>query len=186
IYNTPFALSHDKIEEQFAVNYVGHFHFTISILPLLRKSLEPRIVNVTSSLHALASAPGGILFKTINDPTAMTGVQRYAQSKLANILFTRALHKRFGDTIFINSADLGYVATNIAKRQQDGTLKILDAISGPLFAKSASDGALTQIYAAAGSDVVEKGYRGVYFAPLASKETGDKALSALAKRLRSF
>ncbi|KAI9328362.1 hypothetical protein BDR26DRAFT_912776 [Obelidium mucronatum] len=165
IYNTPFALSTDGIEETFAVNYVGHFHLTRSLLP---------------GLHA-AAPPGGILFDSINDPKVLNGVQRYAQSKLAMTLFTTSLNKRYGDSIYINSADPGYTATKMASKQSEGFLKWLDAIFLPLFGNSVLYGALTQIYLATSKEVAEKEFRGLYFSPVASQEKGFKSLSALAK-----
>ncbi|KAJ3024599.1 UNVERIFIED_CONTAM: hypothetical protein HDU68_007972 [Siphonaria sp. JEL0065] len=180
IYNTPFALTVDGIEETFAVNYVGHFHLTRTLLPLLSKSSEPRIVNLSSGLHAAAPA-NGIAFNGLNDAKTMNGVQRYAQSKLAMVLFTTTLNKRYGGKIYVNAADPGYTATKMASKQDAGFLKWMDAICLPLFGRSVSDGALTQLYLATSPEVVEKQYKGLHFSPIASKENGEKGLSALAK-----
>ncbi|KAJ3281070.1 hypothetical protein HDU79_011105 [Rhizoclosmatium sp. JEL0117] len=191
IANTPFALSTDGIEEQFAYNHVGPFLFTTTLLPALLKSAEPRIVNISSHYHTQVSTPSGILFDSINDPNAMTDAERYAQSRLATILFSKALHKRVGSRVYINTVDPGNDVRSSGTTPQKES-KIHHRISG-LFGGNAAakadavvvssvlDAVKTPLYAATSKDIVEKGYKDAYFAPVADKERGDKELSELAK-----
>lgn len=75
-------LSHDGIELRFAVNYLAGYHLTRRLLPLLVKSAPSRVVNVSSA------AQRSIDF---NDPMlrhGYDGMRAYAQSKLAQIMFT--------------------------------------------------------------------------------------------------
>ena len=95
---TPYELSKDGVELQFQTNHLGHFAFTIPLLPLLLKtSKEPgtsvRIVNLTSLGHNFApSLKAGLAFDTVESVNKITGPwQRYGQSKLANILFSKQL-----------------------------------------------------------------------------------------------
>ncbi|KAI8926190.1 hypothetical protein BC831DRAFT_380933, partial [Entophlyctis helioformis] len=111
IMASPFALSVDGIEEQFATNHVGHFLLTRELMPALLKAPEPRVVNLSSSYHDKAPRPEGIRFADINNPKGMSVWDRYGQSKLANILFTRGLNSRFGDKIYANSVHPGFVDT---------------------------------------------------------------------------
>ena len=80
--------SHDGFELTFAVNYLSHFLLTAELLPLLRSSEPARIVNVAS----IGQAP-----VDFDDPMAQAsyeGSRAYAQSKLAQIMFTFELAER--------------------------------------------------------------------------------------------
>lgn len=55
IMATPYHLTEDGFESQFAVNYLGHFLLTHLLFPLLRnggsQDLNSRIINVSSCAH---------------------------------------------------------------------------------------------------------------------------------------
>lgn len=76
------AESHDGIELRFAVNYLAGYHLTRLLLGLLAESGPARVVNVASAgQHPI----------DFDDPlltTGFTGSRAYAQSKLAQIMFT--------------------------------------------------------------------------------------------------
>jgi NAD(P)-dependent dehydrogenase (short-subunit alcohol dehydrogenase family) len=73
----------------FAVNYLSHFLLTLLLLPKLR---EPaRIVNVSS----IGQAP--LDFEDLMLEHGYEGYRAYAQSKLAQIMFTIELADRLGD-----------------------------------------------------------------------------------------
>ncbi|KAJ1568415.1 hypothetical protein HK405_002207 [Cladochytrium tenue] len=67
IMATPFALSADGIESQFATNHVAHFHLTQRLLDRIVESAPSRIVVVSSDLHSSAPKPEGIRFDKISD-----------------------------------------------------------------------------------------------------------------------
>ena len=75
-------LSVDGYELRFAVNYLAGFLLTRLLLPLLERSAPARIVNVSS----LAQYP--LDFDNLMLERAYSGARAYAQSKLAQILFT--------------------------------------------------------------------------------------------------
>lgn len=106
IYVVPFSTTKDGFESVFQTNFVGHFALTRELIPFLLRAENPRIVNVSSTLHKAAPSQG-ILFDTMNDEKSMSNDGRYGQSKLASILFTAALHKRYGDKVFVNSVHPG-------------------------------------------------------------------------------
>ncbi|CAG8764898.1 20364_t:CDS:2, partial [Dentiscutata erythropus] len=102
IMATPFATTIDGIQDQFGTNHIGHFVFTLLLLPTIKASAPSRIVSVSGRAHERAP-PAGIEFEKLNDPEAHTPFQRYGQSKLANILFTLELNKRLsGTNIYCN------------------------------------------------------------------------------------
>lgn len=85
-------LSKDGIEAQFATNHVGHYYLTRLLLPALVKGQPASVVSVSSAAHKFAPK-GGIVFDKINDQKAYGSWSAYGQSKLANILFAKALQK---------------------------------------------------------------------------------------------
>lgn len=101
IMATPFRVTDDGYEEQFQTNYLAHWLLTYHLLPIMqstaRKSATQgavRIVNLTSSGHYSAPA-GGIRFDDIA-LKGESGMTRYGQSKLANVLHAKSLHKAYG------------------------------------------------------------------------------------------
>jgi NAD(P)-dependent dehydrogenase (short-subunit alcohol dehydrogenase family) len=84
--------SHDGHELVFAVNYLSHFLLTALLLPLLRRAAPSRIVNVAS----IGQAP--IDFEDVMLERGHEPMRAYAQSKLAQILFTISLADRLEGT----------------------------------------------------------------------------------------
>ncbi|MDX1418278.1 MAG: SDR family NAD(P)-dependent oxidoreductase, partial [Candidatus Promineifilaceae bacterium] len=90
IMMVPYGRTEDGFERQFGTNHLGHFALT----GLLRETIEStpgaRIVNVSSSAHRYGS--GTIEFNNLNAEKGYSATGAYAQSKLANLLFTRELN----------------------------------------------------------------------------------------------
>ncbi|XP_046437170.1 short-chain dehydrogenase TIC 32 B, chloroplastic-like [Daphnia pulex] len=92
---TPYGLTTDGLEQQFAVNYLGHFLLTHLLLPRLIEAgkhhrYASRIVNVASDVSYLG-------YLELNDLNAKSFYNRfvaYSQSKLAQVLFNEMLHDR--------------------------------------------------------------------------------------------
>jgi NAD(P)-dependent dehydrogenase (short-subunit alcohol dehydrogenase family) len=91
-------LSHDGYELTFAVNYLSHFLLTMLLLPLLERSAPARIVNVAS----IGQAP--IDFDDVMLERGYDPFRAYAQSKLAQIMFTFELAERLrGSGVTVNA-----------------------------------------------------------------------------------
>lgn len=82
-------LTADGIERQWAINHLAPFLLSHLLLPLLAKANDPRIITVSSDSHF----HGKIHFEDINLTNNYHGLRAYAQSKLANILFTKAFER---------------------------------------------------------------------------------------------
>jgi NAD(P)-dependent dehydrogenase (short-subunit alcohol dehydrogenase family) len=80
--------SEDGHELTFAVNYLAGFLLTALLLPLLRRSAPARIVNVAS----IGQSP--IDFDDVMLERRFDGFRAYAQSKLAQVMFTIDLAER--------------------------------------------------------------------------------------------
>lgn len=96
----PPSLSPDGYELQFATNHLGHALLIKLLLPLLLKSPDPRVILVSSTSFRGAPAPG-ILFDTLTTPQDMPfgRFRRYAQSKLANLLYAKELARRVPEVL---------------------------------------------------------------------------------------
>lgn len=90
----PYKTTQEGIENQFGSNHIGHFLFTNLLLPKILVSSGPRVVSVASDGHRF----GGVRFDDYNfqDGKVYEQWEAYGQSKTANILFVRALAKKFG------------------------------------------------------------------------------------------
>jgi retinol dehydrogenase-12 len=105
-------MSADGFELTFATNHLGPFLLTKLLLD--RMSDTGRIVNVASRAHYR----GRLDLERIADARApYNGIAAYAQSKLANVMFTFALARRLAGTrISTNCLHPGVVATNLLPR----------------------------------------------------------------------
>ncbi|KFY61745.1 hypothetical protein V496_04903 [Pseudogymnoascus sp. VKM F-4515 (FW-2607)] len=143
IMATPFEMTKDGYEAQWQTNYLSHWVFTEHLLPLMlrtAKNLQPgsvRIVNLTSSGH-LSAPKGGINFEDLSLKDSGPW-PRYGQSKLANILHTKTLHKAYGPgspsaqngegEIWVSSVHPGIVETNLATSVEESGSVMAGAFS---------------------------------------------------------
>ena len=97
----------DGFEMQFGVNYLGHFLLTHLLIPLLAKAQKSRIIHVSSIGHY----PGKINSRTFRGGRKfyLLGLPAYAQSKLANVLFSLELSHRLPQHITSNAVHPGFV-----------------------------------------------------------------------------
>jgi NAD(P)-dependent dehydrogenase (short-subunit alcohol dehydrogenase family) len=109
------ALTRDGFELTFGVNHLGHFLLTRLLEGRLREGAPARVVNVSSQAHRQAS---GIDFAALREPArSRTALREYAVSKLANVLFTRELARRWaGSGVTAYALHPGVVATGIWRR----------------------------------------------------------------------
>jgi NAD(P)-dependent dehydrogenase (short-subunit alcohol dehydrogenase family) len=132
-------LSPQGYDLSFATNYLSHFLLTERMIPLLRKSARPSIVQVSSSFHwavdgsdlmpqeggPIASQKGGTKLAFWRDQRA------YSNAKLAQVLHMRALQREYPD-IHSVSVCPGWVGTHIAGRPGDLFHFILNSLAFPV------------------------------------------------------
>lgn len=169
-------MTEDGFEQQFGVNHLGHFLLTDLLLPQLEKAGNARVINVASMIHNV----GKIDFDSFRGEKSYNAMNAYGQSKLANVLYTRELAKRYADKgITAYSLHPGGVATNIAGRSF--FRRTLYRLLGGFL--SAARGAKTSVYLATEADI-EK-HTGSYFNEFCKVKSGSKLSqdTALAERL---
>ncbi len=96
----------EGFEMQFGVNYLGHFLLTHLLLPVLVKMPKARIVHV-SSLGHYAGRINPASFR--GRKFYFFGLTSYAQSKLANVVFSHELSRRLPPHITSNAVHPGFV-----------------------------------------------------------------------------
>ncbi|KAF9114190.1 hypothetical protein BGX27_011463 [Mortierella sp. AM989] len=172
IMTSPFALSADGIEQQFAVNHMGHFVFTMALLDRIKESQPSRIVMLSSIGHEM-TVRGGIDFETLNDKKASSSAARYGRSKLANLLIGKALARRLAnEQVYVNMPHPGFVYTDLARNNKASFGAIAAGmydLAGKMCASTPDVGALNQLYLATSPEVEEKNLRGLYFVPVGNE-----------------
>ncbi len=146
----------DGLEMTFAVNHLGHFLLTKSLMPLLERG-QARIINVSSEAHRSAKPN----FDDMQwQQTTYQPVKAYGISKLYNIYFTKSLSEKYGQTgITAYALHPGVVLTPIWDKVT-GLMKLVALILKP-FMITPEKGARTTIYLATQPRLEQKS--GLYF-----------------------
>jgi NAD(P)-dependent dehydrogenase (short-subunit alcohol dehydrogenase family) len=110
----PFTKTADGFEVQFGANHLGHFALTGLLMDVILATPEARIVNLSSNAHRM----GTIDFDNLNAEKGYQPANAYAQSKLANLLFTLELNRRLteiGSDVIATAAHPGWTVTGLQK-----------------------------------------------------------------------
>jgi retinol dehydrogenase-12 len=149
----------DGFETTFAVNHLAPFLLTRELLGVLKESAPSRVVTVASIAHRRVP---GLDFDDLMSEKDYGAFDVYSKSKLANILFTRALARRLeGTWITANCLHPGVIHTGFGKDGDvTGWLKWAIILVGP-FLTRAKKGAATSIHLCSSPEV--EGVTGEYF-----------------------
>jgi NAD(P)-dependent dehydrogenase (short-subunit alcohol dehydrogenase family) len=147
----------DGFELQFGTNHLGHFALVAHLLPLLSAGRA----RVTSQL-SVAAGSGGINWDDLNwERGRYLKWPAYAQTKLANLLFTYELARRVRSRgVTANSLHPGMVRTGFGAEDQQAAWKVVAPLVRP-FLRSPDRGALSSIHLAASPEVAD--VTGTYF-----------------------
>lgn len=167
-------------ELQFLTNHIGHFILVTGLLGSL--SADARVVVLSSALHSRAPAVG-IQFDDLSFASNYGSLRAYGQSKLANVLFARALAQRFGGTKrTANAVHPGVIATNLGRHMWIS--RLVYPMFSVLTMKDVHEGAATQCYVAVHPSL--DGVSGEYFADCnTARSTANGRDAAMAERLWS-
>lgn len=177
VMNTPKREeTKDGFELQLGTNHIGHHAFTRLLLPGMASG--GRIVTVSSEAHRF----GEFNFDDLNYKSKRTYSPwgAYGQSKLANLLFAKALDDRLkGEDTDILSVSLhpGVVATNLWR--STGPKLLQGVIKGVIGDRNIEQGAATSVYASLIESSAFAG--GCYLSDCAIAETSEKGKDANGK-----
>jgi NAD(P)-dependent dehydrogenase (short-subunit alcohol dehydrogenase family) len=166
----PPGVTAEGYELAFGTNHIGHALLFDLLAPILAKTAEtsatrPRVVSVSSRGHAYELPPGGIAFSTLKSAQLeLSGVKRYTQSKLANVVYAReiAKHYTFLDSVAIHPED---VATQLFSKGAQGggpEIEYLAREVAPRLGVSLEEGVKSGLWAITTKDVQS----GRYYEPV--------------------
>ncbi|KAG9324135.1 hypothetical protein KVV02_003381 [Mortierella alpina] len=174
VLHRDFELSEDGYEHHFAINHLGHFVFTTALLERIRESAPARIVVLSSMAHEMPPSNRPIDYKTLRATTPQANnYSRYGQSRLANVLFTKALARRLrNERVWVNVVHPGIVDTQVKRgilESDDRHFKNFSRTWLMMAAYPVRRAALTQLYLAVSPEVEQKDIRGRYYIPIANE-----------------
>lgn len=154
VWTTDRKTTKQGFEITFGVNHLGTFLLTVELLDLLKKSAPARVVVLSSALHYR----GKMVWDDLQyERRKYNGVAAYSQSKLANVLFTRALARRLaGSGVTVNAVHPGVVATELSREYPQWLMKIAN-----LFLLTPRKGAACSLHVATSPEAA--GVSGEYF-----------------------
>jgi NAD(P)-dependent dehydrogenase (short-subunit alcohol dehydrogenase family) len=155
----------DGYEEQFGINFLGHFALTGCLYPLLKATSGARLVTVSSNGYQGAQ----IDFDNLRSENSYDAMREYRQSKLANLMFAIELDRRIkkrGDRVLSVAAQPGANKTELVRHMTDKEIAIGKERIGEFM--EPWQGALSLLYAAVSPDALggnlyepeEGGFRG--------------------------
>lgn len=185
IMATPFGLSADGYELQFASNHLGHFLLTYLLADLLAASSPARVVVVSSAAHYIPQMLGAsaLNFSSVADVDSTSKAvyspwAAYGRSKLCNVLFATELAARFGNEsgVYVNSLHPGGIRSGLQQHMwrdlKDSWGAAAEAFMRvtlePLF-MSPRQGCVTQLFLAASPAVEAEAITGAYYHPQARR-----------------
>ncbi len=153
IMMTPYGKTEDGFEQQFGVNHLGHFALTGLLIDHLLATPGARVVNVSSNAHRWGEMDfANLMF----EQGGYSPTKAYARSKLANLLFTYELQRRFqarGADAMAVAAHPGTSRTELTRYlEQRWYVRLLMPLMAP-FSQSAAMGALPTLRAATDPNV---------------------------------
>lgn len=173
IMATPLAFTKEGYESQFGTNHIGHALFTKLLLPtLLKTAAEPnsdvRIVNLSSDGHNSASFIGGIVLDQEKLKTYNPWF-RYGNSKLANILYSKGLAKRYPQITSV-AVHPGIIYTDLYAPASQNFILRMGIGAASLFMTRLDQGAWNQLWAT----TIPKNelQNGAYYTPVGNVNKG--------------
>ena len=181
----PPNLTQDGYEVQFGTNHMGHALFTKLLMPLLSQTAaqpgaDVRIINLSSVAEKYNAIKGGFVpEKCLTPMEEENTLKRYGQSKLANVLFTKELAKRYPEITSV-AIHPGRVQTPLLDHWINGPgfWPRLMRLSDSVVMMPVEQGALTQLWAATATK--DKVKSGAYYPP-GCKEGQESSMAKNAK-----
>ena len=146
IFNGGFHQTVDGLEQVMGVNHIGHAYLTKLLMPTLIANGPSRVVLVSSKLHDGPALRYEQLERMCsNQSNAGKGWSisgSYQQSKLANLLFARAIASKYkSENVTAYSLHPGVIATNLGS-----TIPFSHTVMKVFGNKTIAQGAATTVY----------------------------------------
>ncbi|KKY13139.1 putative oxidoreductase bli-4 [Diplodia seriata] len=174
-----YSETKDGIDSHMQVNHISQFHLAMVLLPILQRTPNSRLVLQSSEVHRMADS--SMKFASLEELNTDIGPTKlYARTKLAQILFVRALARHAAkDELGFREQGMAtgpwVIATHpggVNTDQPDqaveayGTVgKVGAAMIRPFMKDPIDKGCRPALFAATSDDVVREGMQGVYIVP---------------------
>jgi retinol dehydrogenase-12 len=179
-------------EKQLGTNHMGHALLLKLLTPLLlstaeKREEEPRIISFSSKGHAHTAAlpPDGISFPTLKSvQLELSGVNKYTQSKLANVVYARQYAVHYPQLISV-AIHPGEVLTELFNKGAEGgdkQIEYMAKVMAPKMCGSVEEGVKNGLWAATAAQGVQSGR---YYEPVGVSGKGSELSKdeALGKKL---
>lgn len=190
-----YSETRDGLDSHMQVNVFAQAHLTLTLLPVLQRTPDSRIVHQSSDMHK--GATSSMKFESIEEMNQDIGATLlYNRTKLAQILFLRELYARikagqFGEVTgstglpWINATHPGAVKTDQQAQAVEayGTLGVIGvAAVRPFMKDPVAEGCRSALFAATSPDIAAEQVQNSYIVPDrkvtdASKQAQDEKLS---------
>ncbi len=137
VYRARLERTPAGFERTMAVNHLGPYLLTRLLEPTLRES-GARVVQVASAAHRSGKLQRSPLRQILREPSSYRGFGAYADSKLANVLFTRELARRWPEVTAL-AVHPGMLSTAIWDRNRTVGMALVRLIK-PLMGDPADGG----------------------------------------------
>lgn len=171
-----YSESADGIDAHMQINVFSQHHLAMTLLPILQKTPNSRLVLQSSEMHRLGTE--NEKFESLQEMNRDIGATNlYCRTKLAQILLVRAFARRkaqgklglrAGEAPYINATHPGAVSTDQPSQAIDayGMMGKLGVKSVRPFMKDPVDeGCRSALFAATSEDVVKEMIDGQYIVP---------------------
>ncbi|KAF8273736.1 hypothetical protein EI94DRAFT_1563657 [Lactarius quietus] len=183
-----YGRTSDNISDSMVINHISPFLFTRALLPLMEKTAlgtgsDVRIVNVSSVSHRWVPTPRYDSLEAFNNDFTSTwrpNLNVYSYTKLANVLWTNELQRRFD----AGKIPITAMSVHPGNVMSEGNVKLFTSLTFgrlinwafSLFFISPYDGGYTPAWAAAARQVFEERdkYKGKYLVPFGTLEEASK------------
>ena len=170
-------LTEDGVERTWALNHLAPFLLTALLSERLRESAPARVITTSSDAHKGAAIPFDDI--TAERSYGLRGFRRYAETKLANILFTKELSRRMeGTGVTAACFHPGTVSTGF--NRNNGPLMTFSMLVLKPFSRSPGQGADTLVWLARSEEMSQRS--GDYYADRRSVRPSQAALDPVAAR----
>lgn len=154
-------LTADEFEQQFGVNFLGHFALTALLVPTLLRARAPRVTTVSSIAANMRMKR--INFDDLQGEHSYDPWNAYCQSKLADLMFALELSRRCqrkNYSLLSNAAHPGYSRTNLFTSGPGKPPGGKQSFALKYFGQDAARGALPLLRAATEIDAAPGSYYG--------------------------
>ena len=107
-------INSDGIEKTFAINYLSHFYLTLSLIDIIKRNKNSRLINVSSMVHKFAN----LNLDDINFEKNYNGYIAYFNSKLMNILFCYKIRRIYNNDVNCFAINPGWINTHFGNNNK--------------------------------------------------------------------